>query len=454
LLKCASILAHHLTPPNIVSDFKMLSAATKLAKEESSRESLLGRQLFVGNLPYNVGWQDIKDLFREAGNVTRVNVMTNKDGTSKGHAIVLFGTAKEAQFAIKYFANYKWQGRILDVKEDKSLYSINQKFETETTLAGDDFRQVFVSNIPFIVGWQDLKDLFREAGNVVRADIRIDPKTGKSRGHGTVLFSNGKEAERALMLFDGFEWFGRKIDVKPDKGFRDKQLQLLSSPPRQVGGSDSLSVTSAASKPEQMLLSEDEDFHLSHGLHAEEDEVFYRPPQQSYGSSSLTANSGGRLTWADRASLSLGSLQSSLVKKTPPRPIAIPSNSSSSSFLNRLHSELASSSNISFSAPENQLLPQQQPMMTGSPSLFNYGSSYYQSKSNPFTLPLSMQSPPGLARNLTDTLGGSGEASAETERNPWFPAGEKGNQPISSLQHAQDKQKESRPQIHSRFNVN
>ncbi|KAI5278285.1 hypothetical protein KEM52_004742, partial [Ascosphaera acerosa] len=26
-----------------------------------------GRQLYVGNLPYTVGWQDLKDLFRQAG---------------------------------------------------------------------------------------------------------------------------------------------------------------------------------------------------------------------------------------------------------------------------------------------------------------------------------------------------------------------------------------------------
>jgi RNA recognition motif-containing protein len=26
-----------------------------------------GRQLYVSNLPFNVGWQDLKDLFRQAG---------------------------------------------------------------------------------------------------------------------------------------------------------------------------------------------------------------------------------------------------------------------------------------------------------------------------------------------------------------------------------------------------
>jgi hypothetical protein len=40
--------------------------------------------------------------------------------------------------------------------------------------------------------------LFREAGTVLRADVKHDACTGKSKGHGTVLFSGVTEAERAI----------------------------------------------------------------------------------------------------------------------------------------------------------------------------------------------------------------------------------------------------------------
>jgi RNA recognition motif-containing protein len=47
------------------------------------------------------------------------------------------------------------------------------------------------------VAWQDLKDLFRECGNVLRANIMYG-KDGKSRGYGTVLYSNADEAKSAI----------------------------------------------------------------------------------------------------------------------------------------------------------------------------------------------------------------------------------------------------------------
>lgn len=48
--------------------------------------------------------------------------------------------------------------------------------------------KVFVSNLAYEVGWQDLKDHMREAGNVLRADVFIGVD-GRSKGLGTVEFS-------------------------------------------------------------------------------------------------------------------------------------------------------------------------------------------------------------------------------------------------------------------------
>lgn len=48
------------------------------------------------------------------------------------------------------------------------------------------------------IGWQDLKDLFRAAGEVVRADINIDHSTGISKGTGVVVMSSKSEADAAI----------------------------------------------------------------------------------------------------------------------------------------------------------------------------------------------------------------------------------------------------------------
>lgn len=81
-----------------------------------------GRQVYVANLPFNVGWQDLKDLFRQAahtGTVLRADVHLAPDGRPKGSGIVAFETAEDARNAIQQFNGYDWQGRNLEVREDR-----------------------------------------------------------------------------------------------------------------------------------------------------------------------------------------------------------------------------------------------------------------------------------------------------------------------------------------------
>ena len=60
-----------------------------------------------------------------------------------------------------------------------------------------------IPQLPFHCQWQDLKDLFRQAGSVLRADVSLRPD-GRSRGFGTVSFATEADAERAVQLFNGW----------------------------------------------------------------------------------------------------------------------------------------------------------------------------------------------------------------------------------------------------------
>lgn len=82
--------------------------------------------------------------------------------------------------------------------------------------AADPRTQLHVSNLPYRVRWQDLKDLFRKAGTVLRADVSLTPDN-RSRGFGTVLMSSEDDAVRACDMFRGFNWQGRTLDVKIDR---------------------------------------------------------------------------------------------------------------------------------------------------------------------------------------------------------------------------------------------
>jgi RNA recognition motif-containing protein len=59
-----------------------------------------------------------------------------------------------------------------------------------------------LSQLPLDYQWQDLKDLFRTSGNIIRADINTQPD-GKLRGFGIVVLSTEAEAEKAVETFNG-----------------------------------------------------------------------------------------------------------------------------------------------------------------------------------------------------------------------------------------------------------
>lgn len=65
-------------------------------------------------LPYQAGWQDLKDLFRNAGNIMRADINIGADGRPKGSGTVVFETVKDAQQAIsKGFFSYFVRGKLM-----------------------------------------------------------------------------------------------------------------------------------------------------------------------------------------------------------------------------------------------------------------------------------------------------------------------------------------------------
>lgn len=71
-------------------------------------------------------------------------------------------------------------------------------------------------NLPWRYTWQDLKDKFKGAGRVVRADIMTEAG-GRSKGCGTVLFESSEDAAHAISMYNGTLIDGREIDVRMDR---------------------------------------------------------------------------------------------------------------------------------------------------------------------------------------------------------------------------------------------
>jgi cold-inducible RNA-binding protein len=78
----------------------------------------MARKLYVGNLPYDTGEQDLQSLFSGAGTVESVNVIRDMaTGRARGFAFVEMSTDEDAQNAISTLNNYQLGGRNLTVNE-------------------------------------------------------------------------------------------------------------------------------------------------------------------------------------------------------------------------------------------------------------------------------------------------------------------------------------------------
>ena len=79
---------------------------------------------------------------------------------------------------------------------------------------------VFVANISFRVGVEQLKEVFSRAGKVTKVRLVADQKTGRPRGFGFVDFADESSVSAAVSQLHGLEIEGRPIRVARGKGGR------------------------------------------------------------------------------------------------------------------------------------------------------------------------------------------------------------------------------------------
>lgn len=77
---------------------------------------LVCSRVFSHNHPTSVG--AVTKIYR-VGAVARADVQMGHDGRPKGSGIVAFETPEDARSAINQFNGYDWNGRVLEVREDR-----------------------------------------------------------------------------------------------------------------------------------------------------------------------------------------------------------------------------------------------------------------------------------------------------------------------------------------------
>ena len=73
--------------------------------------------------------------------------------------------------------------------------------------------KIYVGNLSYSVGSEDLRAAFEEFGSVDSAEVVMDRNTNRSRGFGFAEMSNDEEAKAAIAALNGKDMDGRPLNV-------------------------------------------------------------------------------------------------------------------------------------------------------------------------------------------------------------------------------------------------
>ena len=89
-------------------------------------------------------------------------------------------------------------------------------------------KRLYVGGLPYATTDDALRAAFAQAGTVESANIIMDRMTGRSKGFGFVEMSTDDEAARAIEMWNGKDFEGRRLTVNEARPLEER-------PPRRNG---------------------------------------------------------------------------------------------------------------------------------------------------------------------------------------------------------------------------
>lgn len=77
--------------------------------------------------------------------------------------------------------------------------------------------KLYVGGLPYNTTQDELQNAFAQAGTVSSTTIIVDKMTGRSRGFGFVEMATDEDAQKAIEMWNGKDFGGRKLTVNEAK---------------------------------------------------------------------------------------------------------------------------------------------------------------------------------------------------------------------------------------------
>ena len=135
-----------------------------------------------------------------------LRLVLDDNGKNKGFAFVDFNSDKEAKLFVD-----EMNKKNNDIKLENS--EINCALSLPPKMGKNDKRTLFINNLPFDVGKEEIKDAFGKYGHILDIRIIYNPVTGKPRGYGYVEFKDESSIDKIINSDKNFIIKKRKILV-------------------------------------------------------------------------------------------------------------------------------------------------------------------------------------------------------------------------------------------------
>jgi len=200
--------------------------------------------VFVKNLPIEMGEDELRKMFEEYGEITSMKLEYNEENeekVSKGFGFINFATHEEAAAAVEGKDQFKCgiytEGEQKD--EDRLIFVgpamkkavrekvIHDKFQKLKRERMQQFQglNLYIKNLDDSVDDERLRAEFGQFGNITSARIMRD-EAGTSRGFGFICFSQAEEATKAVTDMSGKMLAGKPIYVALAQRKEIRQQQL------------------------------------------------------------------------------------------------------------------------------------------------------------------------------------------------------------------------------------
>jgi|Transcript_873 RNA recognition motif-containing protein len=186
----------------------------KKPKAESAADApTTGRKLFVGGISWDTDEDGLKDFFKDCGEIEEVFLPTNREtGQKRGFAFVTFTDAAGAAEGVKlHEAELDGRWLKINIAEDKPDKA--DRKSRGGAEPGEPQLKVFVGGLSWESTEDDVKDFFKDCGEMTDVFFPTDYNTGQTRGFCFVTFAE-MEGSAAAVALNEKELGGRWLNIR------------------------------------------------------------------------------------------------------------------------------------------------------------------------------------------------------------------------------------------------